>query len=97
MSQENITVARRLWRDIAEGGRTQRAETGMADPAWDPDLEYVEDPKWPGSGVYRGIEAIQARFAEYLEIFGATEVSVSEILDARRRVTQEDARIRPER
>jgi ketosteroid isomerase-like protein len=82
MPQENVDVARRLWERIVEGGRTQRADTGLADPAWHPDLEYVEDPTWPGSGVYRGLDAIRARFDEYLDIFGATEVQVIELLDA---------------
>jgi hypothetical protein len=34
------------------------------------ELEYREDPQWPGSGVYRGEEAIEARLEEYQEILG---------------------------
>jgi ketosteroid isomerase-like protein len=33
----------------------------------DPDVEYVEDPAWPGAGTYRGREWVLARFREYWE------------------------------
>jgi hypothetical protein len=46
MSRQNVEVARRLWDRIVEAGRTQRAGTGLADPAWHPDVEYIEDPRW---------------------------------------------------
>jgi hypothetical protein len=82
MSRENVEVARRLWEGIVEGGASRRAGGTFADPAWHPEIEYVEDPRWPGSGTYRGPEAIEARFAEYLEVFGAVDVSVRELLDA---------------
>jgi ketosteroid isomerase-like protein len=45
-------------------------------------IEYLEDPKWPGTGVYRGTEAIQARFAEDLEILGGTDIRVHEVIHA---------------
>jgi ketosteroid isomerase-like protein len=82
MSQQNVELARRLWEDIVEGARTRRAEAGISDLGWDPDIEYVEDPQWPGTGTYRGREAIQARFAEYLEILGPIDIRVQEITDA---------------
>ena len=82
VSRANVEVARRLWEDIVEGARSQRAETGISDPGWHPDIEYVEDPQWPGTGTYRGREAIQGRFAEYLEILGAIDIRVQEVIDA---------------
>jgi uncharacterized protein len=82
MSQENVEMARALWAGIIEGGASQRAAAAFSDSAWHPGIEYVEDPIWPGSGTYRGREAIEARFAEYLEVFGAVDISVKEILDA---------------
>jgi ketosteroid isomerase-like protein len=33
----------------------------------DPDIEYVEDTAWPGAEVFRGREAVLARFREYWE------------------------------
>jgi hypothetical protein len=69
MSQENLEVARRLWAHFSEGAALGRAGVGLSHPGWHPDVAYVEDPKWPGTGVYRGLRAIQACFEEYLEYF----------------------------
>jgi len=80
--QQNVELARRLWKGIVEGGASRQAEVGLSDSGWHPDLEYVEDPRWPGTGSYRGLEAVRARFAEYLEVFGAVDITVSELLDA---------------
>jgi ketosteroid isomerase-like protein len=81
MSQENVEVARKLWVQLIERSAARNATGTFVDPAWDPDVEYVEDPRWPGGGSYRGADAIQDRFAEYLEIFGAVELSLKEMLD----------------
>ena len=83
MSQENVEVAWRLWERFSRGAALGRAGVGISDVGWHPDVAYVEDPRWPGSGVYRGLEAIQARFEEYLEIFGAIEVTLHEVVDLR--------------
>jgi ketosteroid isomerase-like protein len=82
MSAENVELARRLWERVIEGGRTGRVDMALSEPGWDADLEYVEDPNWPGAGTYRGLEAVRARFEEYMEIFGATDITLEEILDA---------------
>lgn len=37
---------------------------------WDSDVEYVEDPRWPGAGAFRGHEAVTQRFREYGELLG---------------------------
>jgi ketosteroid isomerase-like protein len=81
MSQENLEVARRLWEQLTEAAATGQS-TALPDFGWDPEVEYTEDPKWPGAGVYRGADAIQARFAEYLEVLGRTDLTVVELLDA---------------
>ena len=80
MSQENLEAARRVWELFSEGASR---ETSASDTVWSdllrPELEYREDPQWPGSGVYRGREAIQARLEEYQEILGSTEVTLRDI------------------
>jgi ketosteroid isomerase-like protein len=82
VSRENVEVARRLWEGFVEAGASRSARIAISDSAWDPGLEYLEDPRWPGSGTYRGLRAIEARFAEYLEVFGAVEITVRELVDA---------------
>src|SRR5689334_12156382 len=80
MSQENVEAARRVWALFSEGASS---ETPPSDRPWSdmlsPELEYREDPQWPGSGVYRGREAIQARLEEYQEILGPTELTLRDI------------------
>jgi ketosteroid isomerase-like protein len=44
----------------------------MAEEWWHPDIEYVEDPSWPGSATYRGRETVRRTFEAYTEILGAT-------------------------
>jgi uncharacterized protein len=82
MSEEYVELARRLWERIVEAGRTRQLEEALSQPAWHPDLEFTEDSNWPGAGTYRGLEAVRARLEEYLEVFGATEIYVEEVLDA---------------
>lgn len=86
MSRENVEVARRLWGQFVQDATGDRPARGIDDAAVHPDVEYVEDDRWPGSGRYRGIEAIRARFDEYLEILGPVEMTVLEVIDAGDRV-----------
>jgi ketosteroid isomerase-like protein len=50
----------------------------MAEEWWHPDIEYVEDPSWPGSATYRGRDTVQRTFEAYTEILGAT-LSVEDV------------------
>ena len=44
------------------------------------EIVYAEDPKWPGSDVYRGREAVAACWASYEEVLGSeTRVSIVEV------------------
>jgi ketosteroid isomerase-like protein len=54
---------------------------------WDPDIVYVEDPRWPGAGQYEGRDAVLRCFQSYVEALGAGDevsVSVERIHDAGR-------------
>jgi ketosteroid isomerase-like protein len=82
MSVRNVALARRLWVRLVEGATWDRPGAAIDDPAWHPDLEYVEDDRWPGSGHYRGLDAIRARFEEYVEILGPIEITLLELIDA---------------
>jgi ketosteroid isomerase-like protein len=81
MSQENVERARRLFEQIDE-----EAASGIrvdeSGPSVHPDIEYREDPRWPGSGVYRGLEAVRGRFEEYRDIFGDVQMELGNVLDA---------------
>jgi ketosteroid isomerase-like protein len=86
MSKENVEAARMSWEALAEAGRTlDKAQWGRLEMErlWDPDVEYIEDPGWPGAGVYRDREAVIERFDEYLDLIGAQGIhlSVEEIIE----------------
>src|SRR5215213_7941396 len=81
MSPENVEVARRLWKQLTQAAATGQPEA-LRDSGWDPEVEYVEDPKWPGAGVYRGAQAIEARFAEYLDVLGSTDMRLVHLVEA---------------
>ena len=76
MSQENVEVVR------------QGFELGLdaaAERYWDANIEYHEDPRWPGASSYRGREAVVRCFRDYFETLGAEDagsVSVERVLDA---------------
>ncbi len=78
MSQEKVALIRKAF----EGGRWP---AGTAETYWHPELEYVEDPRWPGASRYKGRAAVLRCFENYLEALGPVEdwvLTVERVLDA---------------
>jgi ketosteroid isomerase-like protein len=50
----------------------------LMDRWFDPEVEYVEDEKWPGSSAYRGRDSVRDAFAGYEEILGG-DLTVEEV------------------
>ena len=50
------------------GGLRETAET-----YWHPEVEYVEDPRWPGASSYKGREAVLRCFQNYFDALGQDE------------------------
>ena len=60
-------------------------ELGALAASWDPEVEYVEDPKWPGAMSFRGFDAVGARFREYVDDLGAdAELVLEDVRDTPR-------------
>ena len=57
MSQENVEVVRRVT-DVMDAEGFEAALPVFLDAAH-PDVEWREDPAWPGSATYRGIEQVR--------------------------------------
>ena len=55
---------------------------GMAEDFFDAEVEYHDDPLWPGGGVHSGRHATVARFKEVVEVLGIGEVVVERVVDA---------------
>jgi ketosteroid isomerase-like protein len=69
MPAEDVEAGRRAWEAFAS--LTIPEDIGMLAAGWDPDVEYVEDPKWPGAMSFHGFEAVGARFREYVDDLGS--------------------------
>jgi ketosteroid isomerase-like protein len=79
VSQEDAEFAREAWEAGADG------LDEMARTYWHPDVEYVEDPRWPGASRYQGREAVLRCFRAYLAVLGPAEdmsITVERVLDA---------------
>ena len=57
MSQENLEVVRRVT-DVMDAEGFEAALPVFLKAAH-PDVEWLEDPAWPGSATYRGVEQIR--------------------------------------
>ena len=80
MSQENVEIVRKAF-----GGANARGLREAAEVYWHADVEYVEDPRWPGASRYRGRDAVVRCFESYMEALGREEdltVTVERVLDA---------------
>jgi ketosteroid isomerase-like protein len=76
MSQENVEVVRKAFE-----GSLQEAAAAY----WHPQIEYVEDPRWPGASRYKGRDAVLRCFRNYMEALGREEdlvVTVERVVDA---------------
>jgi ketosteroid isomerase-like protein len=57
MSQENVEIVRRVI-DVMDAEGFEAALPVFLDAAH-PDVEWQEDPAWPGSAAYRGVEQVR--------------------------------------
>jgi ketosteroid isomerase-like protein len=76
MSQESVELVRKAF----EGGLAETAET-----YWHPQIEYIEDPRFPGASSYRGREAVLRCWQGYLDVLGDEgdiTVTVERVFDA---------------
>jgi ketosteroid isomerase-like protein len=79
MSGSDLTAARRAWETFAAA---RRPEELASVEGWDPDVEYVEDPKWPGAASFHGFDAVARRFGEYVEDLGGdAELVLEDVRD----------------
>ena len=80
MSQENVELVRKAFEGAGARGLEKTAKT-----YWHPEVEYVEDPRWPGASRYKGREAVLRCFQAYMEALGREEdlaVTVERVFDA---------------
>jgi ketosteroid isomerase-like protein len=69
MPPEDVEAGRRAWEAFAALRIPE--DIGTLAAGWDPDVEYVEDPKWPGAASFNGFRAVAERFREYVDDLGS--------------------------
>ena len=80
MSDESVELVRKAFGEAAAESLEAVALT-----YWHPDVEYVEDPRWPGASRYKGRDAVLRCFQGYAEALGPGEqvdVMVERVFDA---------------
>lgn len=60
------------------GAYAERGVEGLAE-TWHDDVVYEEDPLFPGGGLHRGRDAVLARFREYEEQLGHSDVTIERV------------------
>ncbi len=84
MTRENVELVRNAF-----GAYKALTLEEAALAYWDPEVEYVEDPRWPGASRYKGRDSVLACFQSYMEALGPIEdgvVTVERVVDAGERV-----------
>jgi ketosteroid isomerase-like protein len=76
MSRENVEVMHRF-----AAGFEERGVDVFRDHCH-PDIEWHEDPSFPESGVYRGIEAVEAYARQFLGEFSEIHYELVETIDS---------------
>jgi ketosteroid isomerase-like protein len=64
------------------GGDVSPRDLDQVERWWHPEIEYVEDPKWPGSSEFRGREEVLRVWNSYLEVFRTVRMEVQEVFEA---------------
>jgi ketosteroid isomerase-like protein len=80
LSREAVEVVRNAFERSAGRGLQETAKT-----YWHPEVEYEEDPRWPGASRYKGRDAVLRCFQAYMEALGREEdltVTVERVYDA---------------
>lgn len=77
MSHQNVEIVRRLNEAHRESGPSGFLR--MFAEVARPDVEWREDPAWPGADTYHGVEQVRGFFADRFESF---DFGVAEALEA---------------
>ena len=81
MSAEDRGIVRTMFRTMSEAVPTRDYMDPFARVFFHPDIEYREDPSWPGSGSYTGRDTVLERFREYAELMDFSGAEVEDLFD----------------
>jgi ketosteroid isomerase-like protein len=89
MSEETVELVRRSFEEACRVKDPSGRRLDVLDPesldviydSYDPDIEVHEDPSFPETGVYRGIEAVRRYFAQFTESFDEFIFEANDFID----------------
>jgi ketosteroid isomerase-like protein len=77
MSKENVErFVQRMYDTFNVEG------VGAAERFWDAQVEYHDDPQWPGGSAHHGRDAVAARFLEVIQVLGIEKATVERVVEA---------------
>jgi len=82
VSVADIEILGRMWQELQDRAPGEPLSRELAERWWDEDVEYIEDPHWPGSGHYRGLDEVMRAWNGYLEVFESAEMKLERVFDA---------------
>jgi len=86
MSEADVELVARMFREFVNRDPSDDESWRVARDLLDPDFEYSEDPDWPGSSTYHGVDAFEQVVRGYAEAFREMRLDAEEIIDAGDRV-----------
>lgn len=72
-------LARRFSEALSSAAINEDTWAVAAQELLHPDIEYHEDPRWPGATVYRGVPAVVACFASYRDVMGRATLDLTSV------------------
>jgi len=89
MSQENVEIVRQVFAEASRhADRTGPVVDALDHDSMavvyeflDPQIEFHTDPRLPEAGIYRGVEAVRARWGQFGESFDEFIYEAEDIID----------------
>jgi ketosteroid isomerase-like protein len=81
VSAADVETLRRMFEELVPE-EVAPVQLSAVERWWDPELTYLEDPRWPGSTEYRGRERVLEAWNSYLEILGGIHMGIEGLIDA---------------
>jgi ketosteroid isomerase-like protein len=82
VTDSDVEILRGMWGELSSAGPADSLNDELVDRWWHPELEYVEDPSWPGASAYQGRDAVRDAWNAYLDVFGSAEMQLERIVEA---------------
>jgi ketosteroid isomerase-like protein len=80
MSAADVQFLRQMFDEL--GRDVSPTDLSAVEPWWHSEIEYSEDPKWPGSSSFQGREEVLRVWNSYLEVFRTVRMEVQDVIDA---------------